>query len=389
MKFSQVALASAVAASTAFAAPAATTVTKHVHAQQTAVVSGSLYVENGSTLTSWTTILQDVPATSAAASATASATAAASSSPAASYYESVIVSTIVVSGSQSASPSSASVSEASASYTSEAASTTSAAPASTSSVAPASTSSVAPASTSSAAPASTSSAAPVSTSYYTPSQTSSSAVPASSSSAVVEKVVAQTIAAVSTTASESASSSSSSSSSTTTLVPATTSSSATTTLAPTSSSTSSSAPAATSSASSDFASSILSAHNTKRALHKDTSSLTWSDTLASYAQDYADNYDCSGSLTHSGGPYGENLACGYSATGSVEAWYDEIKSYDWSNPNYSSSTGHFTQVVWKGTSQVGCGIKQCSGGTGDYVICSYQTAGNFLGEFAQNVMSLN
>ena len=94
--------------------------------------------------------------------------------------------------------------------------------------------------------------------------------------------------------------------------------------------------AATSSASSsdsdlsDFASSVLAEHNKKRALHKDTPALSWSDTLASYAQDYADNYDCSGTLTHSGGPYGENLALGYDGPAAVDAWYNEISNYDFS-----------------------------------------------------------
>lgn len=168
---------------------------------------------------------------------------------------------------------------------------------------------------------------------------------------------------------------------------------ATTTSTPAATTTTSQA-AATSSASSsdsdlsDFASSVLAEHNKKRALHKDTPALSWSDTLASYAQDYADNYDCSGTLTHSGGPYGENLALGYDGPAAVDAWYNEISNYDFSNPGFSSNTGHFTQVVWKSTTQVGCGIKTCGGAWGDYVICSYDPAGNYEGEYADNVEPL-
>ncbi|CAB4256941.1 similar to Saccharomyces cerevisiae YJL079C PRY1 Protein of unknown function [Maudiozyma barnettii] len=139
---------------------------------------------------------------------------------------------------------------------------------------------------------------------------------------------------------------------------------------------------------SDFASSMLSEHNKKRELHQNTPDLTWSETLASYAQNYADNYDCSGNLVHSGGQYGENLAVGYGTTGSVDAWYNEISNYDFSNPGFSSNTGHFTQLVWKGTSQVGCGVKSCGGVWGDYVICSYNPAGNVAGQYADNVQSL-
>ncbi|CAI4552196.1 BAQ_1a_G0028950.mRNA.1.CDS.1 [Saccharomyces cerevisiae] len=185
--------------------------------------------------------------------------------------------------------------------------------------------------------------------------------------------------------------------STTTLTPSESTSQslaqATTTSTPAATTTTSQA-AATSSASSsdsdlsDFASSVLAEHNKKRALHKDTPALSWSDTLASYAQDYADNYDCSGTLTHSGGPYGENLALGYDGPAAVDAWYNEISNYDFSNPGFSSNTGHFTQVVWKSTTQVGCGIKTCGGAWGDYVICSYNPAGNYEGEYADNVKPL-
>ncbi|SMN21736.1 similar to Saccharomyces cerevisiae YJL079C PRY1 Protein of unknown function [Maudiozyma saulgeensis] len=140
---------------------------------------------------------------------------------------------------------------------------------------------------------------------------------------------------------------------------------------------------------SDFASSMLAEHNKKRELHKDTPDLTWSETLASYAQNYADSYDCSGNLVHSGGQYGENLAVGYGTTGSVDAWYNEISNYDFSNPGFSSNTGHFTQLVWKSTTQVGCGVKSCGGVWGDYVICSYDPAGNVSGEYADNVEALN
>ena len=140
---------------------------------------------------------------------------------------------------------------------------------------------------------------------------------------------------------------------------------------------------------SEFASSMLAEHNAKRELHKNTPDLTWSESLASYAQNYADNYDCSGNLVHSGGPHGENLAVGYGTTGAVDAWYNEISQYDYSNPGFSSNSGHFTQLVWKSTSQVGCGVKACGGVWGAYVICSYDPAGNVSGEYADNVQPLN
>lgn len=57
------------------------------------------------------------------------------------------------------------------------------------------------------------------------------------------------------------------------------------------------------------------------------------------------------------------------------------------NPN----AGHFTQVVWKGSTQVGCGAADCTGHSGvlpAYVVCRYAPAGNFdtTAEFKANVL---
>lgn len=156
-----------------------------------------------------------------------------------------------------------------------------------------------------------------------------------------------------------------------------------------SSSSSSSSPAASTTSvssttndySSSFDSDILAEHNNKRALHG-VPELSWDNTLAKYAQDYADAYSCpaDGALKHSGGPYGENLAAGYSSAAAVvDAWYNEIKNYDFSNPGFNSNTGHFTQVVWKDTSKLGCGYKKCDTSFGYYVVCSYSSAGNVIG----------
>lgn len=140
---------------------------------------------------------------------------------------------------------------------------------------------------------------------------------------------------------------------------------------------------ATSTSSSDFKDAILNQHNVKRALHG-VVDLVWNDTLEEYAQNYADAYDCSGTLTHSGGSYGENLGLGYTTTGVVDAWYDEISDYDSSDPVAS----HYTQVVWKATTELGCAKKYCDSYWGQYTICSYQTAGNVIGYFAENVLPL-
>ncbi|KAG5718583.1 Cell wall protein PRY3 [Termitomyces sp. T112] len=135
----------------------------------------------------------------------------------------------------------------------------------------------------------------------------------------------------------------------------------------------------------------LSAHNTVRAQHG-AAPLTWSNDLASKAQTWANK--CV--FQHSGGslgPYGENLAAGtgssYGIQAAIKSWTDEASQYNPSHPTYS----HFTQVVWKGTTQLGCAVQLCDGmfsasfGKAKFYVCEYSPAGNIIGEFAQNVQA--
>jgi len=137
------------------------------------------------------------------------------------------------------------------------------------------------------------------------------------------------------------------------------------------------------SADSSFAQPLLNIHNQKRAQHG-AGALAWSNDLYEYAQAYANKYDCSGNLVHSGGPYGENLAVGYKdGVSAFDAWYEEGDNYDYSNANVLD---HFTQVIWKGTTEVGCAYKDCSAENwGKYVICSYNPPGNYVGEGKANL----
>jgi hypothetical protein len=77
---------------------------------------------------------------------------------------------------------------------------------------------------------------------------------------------------------------------------------------------------------------------------------------------------------------------GYLGTSPVDSWYEEIKDYSFARSDYIKGTGHFTQVVWKNTTDVGFGI--ASGNGANYGVANYYKAGNFQGEFKENVPKL-
>ncbi|ODQ63784.1 PR-1-like protein, partial [Nadsonia fulvescens var. elongata DSM 6958] len=131
---------------------------------------------------------------------------------------------------------------------------------------------------------------------------------------------------------------------------------------------------------------VLDRHNLYRRRHH-VPDLTWNDDLANYAKEYLDNHNLCFQLEHSGGSYGENLAGGFSTAAAIDAWYNEVSLYDFNKSEFSSATGHFTQVVWKGSTEVGCYTYQC-GNVGFWwvVACEYYPRGNIIGWFAENVL---
>ncbi|CAO3563811.1 unnamed protein product [Mortierella alpina] len=136
--------------------------------------------------------------------------------------------------------------------------------------------------------------------------------------------------------------------------------------------------------------SILDTHNGYRRMHG-SPDLTWNDAAATWG----DNWLQSCEFRHSdSGPnnYEEILAAGYADFKSaIDAWYGEVKDYDYNSPGFSMNTGHFTQVVWKSTTSIGCAKRECPRWT--IYICNYDPAGNIISDdnsyFTDNVLPSN
>ena len=137
---------------------------------------------------------------------------------------------------------------------------------------------------------------------------------------------------------------------------------------------------------------ILADHNTYRAeVH--VPPLVWDARLAQDAQAWVESLAArGGDLDH--GPEtdplsghakgeGENLFLGR-PTGQVAAgWYEEKEVFDadddktTDSPNWEDF-GHYTQMVWRSTTKVGCGT--VAGPMGQLTSCRYSAPGNYPNE---------
>ncbi|XP_056123435.1 uncharacterized protein glipr2 isoform X4 [Rhinichthys klamathensis goyatoka] len=145
-------------------------------------------------------------------------------------------------------------------------------------------------------------------------------------------------------------------------------------------------------AGSSFEAEFLQAHNAYRRQHG-APPLTVNKNLCRSAQAWAEHLLSIKTLKHSNKDYGENLYYAWSSatkklTGreAVESWYSEIKDYNFSRPGFCSKTGHFTQVLWKDTEEVGVGL--ATDGNTTFVVGQYLPAGNItnVGYFEKNVL---
>ena len=133
---------------------------------------------------------------------------------------------------------------------------------------------------------------------------------------------------------------------------------------------------------------LLEAHNALRARHC-APPLAWSTALERTAQTWADHLARRGCpLEHSGGALGENLASATTGTmrpeGVVGLWYGEVARYRFARGSFSARTGHFTQLVWRDSARLGCGVASCP--ELQVWVCNYDPPGNVMGQFKENVL---
>ena len=135
----------------------------------------------------------------------------------------------------------------------------------------------------------------------------------------------------------------------------------------------------------------MEAHNKYRAKHH-APPLILNKDLCKIAQDYSKKLLQNNAIKYSFGKFkgndmGENIfMCqGREATGEMATndWYNEIKVHDFKK-DFQKDTGHFTQVIWKDTKEVGFGVS--SRGNTYYVVANYYPPGNFLGQYHKNVI---
>jgi uncharacterized protein YkwD len=130
---------------------------------------------------------------------------------------------------------------------------------------------------------------------------------------------------------------------------------------------------------------IVAAHNYWRN-QVNVPALRWSPALAQVAQQWANQLQSRGCpMQHSNtNNYGENLAFFSNMAVSPQMvaglWADERNDYNHRNNSCRAGKqcGHYTQMVWRETNELGCGVAAC--GNKQVWVCNYAPAGNYTGQ---------
>lgn len=151
---------------------------------------------------------------------------------------------------------------------------------------------------------------------------------------------------------------------------------------------------------------VLKHHNVHRTNHS-APDVAWGSDMAKWAEELASRCYFGHNTSIGTKPYGQNIAAGtvpydISAVITDEFYNGEVNwfagLYGENNPNLTEFEhwGHFSQVVWVGTTHVGCYTYNCTAtgilnlegdGIAPYLtVCNYYPYGNLIGAFADNVL---
>jgi len=145
---------------------------------------------------------------------------------------------------------------------------------------------------------------------------------------------------------------------------------------------------------------FVSAHNKWRVADGVMEKLSYSPSLAKSAQAWADNLKKNNAckMRHSkpDGKYGENLYWASAVQWSdgrnelqqvtpeqvVDSWGSEKADYNYADNSCAPGKmcGHYTQVVWRSTTTVGCAMAVCKDSQEQIWVCQYQKPGNWVGQ---------
>ena len=119
--------------------------------------------------------------------------------------------------------------------------------------------------------------------------------------------------------------------------------------------------------------------------------LCYSATVQATAQAWATG--CTWKHNPGRGARGENIAAyggtlSNAAVNAVDLWAAEASSYDYARNKCSGDCSHYTQIVWRSSKRLGCGVAACTTGSPfgksfpnwTFVVCDYEPPGNFVGQ---------
>ncbi|XP_055380291.1 Golgi-associated plant pathogenesis-related protein 1-like [Condylostylus longicornis] len=133
---------------------------------------------------------------------------------------------------------------------------------------------------------------------------------------------------------------------------------------------------------------FLDEHNRLRDIH-DCPPLRINNKLSELAQEWAQHLARKNILQYQKNvKYGQNVLVltdtKINPKSIVQTWYNEIKKYNYDRSDgFSSGCGHFTQMIWKNSREIGIGYVQRNSNI--FVVVNYDPPGNFIGQYNENV----